>query len=161
DVVVAVAAIAARAFNEDAPNLGGIDLQGFGKVLTKRKYALCVRPDGQFLVAEFGKRAGRPHRGMGDVRFAIGRFHDARAGGRRARLLLTRHRADGPQREQLLIDLIRVGELDAARPARTAAQRGTRLDRLLLALRDDADEAAVAHDSDDSRHGLDRGVVEY
>src|SRR5262249_12606922 len=68
---------------------------------------------------------------------------------------------DGPQREQLLIDLIRVGELDAARPARTAAQRGTRLDRLLLALRDDADEAAVAHDSDDSRHGLDRGVVEY
>jgi hypothetical protein len=60
----------------------------------------------------------------------------------------------------LLIDLIRVGELDAARPARAAAQCGTRLDRLLLSLRDDAEEAAVAHDGNKTGNCLDCGFID-
>ena len=60
----------------------------------------------------------------------------------------------------MLIDRIRIGELGAARPARAAAQRGTGLDRLLLALRDNSEEAAVAHEANNAWHCLDYGFID-
>ena len=159
-VIVPVAAIASCALGEDAPDRRGFDLQGFGEVLPEREYALRMRPDGEFSIPEFGKRAGWTDRGMGEVRLPIGRLHEVGPAGAHASLLLTGDRVDRPQREQLLIDRIRIGELGAARPARAAAQRGTGLDRLLLALRDNSEEAAVAHEANNAWHCLDCGFID-
>ena len=96
-VVVAVAAIASCALGEDAPDGHGFDLQGFGEVLPEREYALRMRPDGEFSIPEFGKRAGRTDRGMGEVRLPIGRLHEVGPAGAHASLLLTGDRVDRPQ----------------------------------------------------------------
>ena len=97
---------------------------------------------------------------MREVRFAIRRLHHARTAGPRACLLFTGNGIDGPQREQVLVRFIHVGEIGVARPTRSGAQSSTGLDRLLLTLGDEADKAPVTYDRDHSRHCLGRRFVQ-
>ena len=56
--------------------------------------------------------------------------------------------------------LRRLGKRLRLLPAGRRRRAPHRLDRLELALGDDGQEAAVAHDCDDAGHALDRGRVE-
>ena len=109
-----------------------------------------------------GERAGRPDRAVRHVGLGVGRL-DARLGavGHAAPASRSMTLSFGRQRHQMLVRC----SPDPAGPAppstwRFAARTRARLDRLLLALGDDAEEAAVAHHCDHARHRFDAGLVE-
>ena len=74
DVVGAVVAVAARAFDMDAADRRGRHLQRLGDLGAQRKHALRVRPDRELAVLELGDRGRRADRGMRHVGLGVGRL---------------------------------------------------------------------------------------
>ncbi len=143
----------------NAVDLVGGQLEAHGEVAAQRENALGVGPDGHLAVLELGHRAGRPDRGMGHVGLAVGGLDDLDAVGQHA-LLFVHHLVLGRQRQQMVVDAGLVRQRRAGRPFRASCERHARLDRLLLALGDNAEKAAVAHHGDDAGHRLDRRFVD-
>ena len=131
----------------------------YDKMVAQRKHALGMGPDRHLAVLEFGDRAGRTDRGVRHVRLAIGRLDRtlAPSGSGACLSLMTCPRREAPadHRRSWPDRAAR-----AQRPFGALDQRFARLDRLLLALGDDAEETAVAHDRDDAGHRLDRRLVD-
>ena len=122
--------------------------------------ALAVRPDRQLAVLQLRDRAGGPERGMRLIRPVIGRLDHLGAGRQQRRLLVADDGVLRRQRLQLLVEAGGIGQRRSGLPLRRGRQRLDGLDRLLLALGDDAEEAAVAHHRDDARHRPHLGFVE-
>ena len=159
-IVGAVVAIAARAFGMDHDDIFGRDIQHPGEIAAQRKYALAVRPHRVFAVLELGDGAGRADRCMRDMRARVFRFKPARPGmPAAASPFFADYFIFGWALQQITrIAVLRQCGLLA--PLRTARDPALRANRLLLALRNDADKAAVAHDCSHARHRLHFGGIQ-
>ena len=122
--------------------------------------ALAVRPDRQLPVPQLRDRAGRPQRGVRLIRPVIGRLDHLGAGRQQRRVLVADDGVLRRHRLQLLVEPRRIGQRGSGLPFRRSGQRLDRLDRLLLALGGDAQEAAVANHRDDAGHRAYLGFVE-
>ena len=158
-VVGAVVTVAAGAFGVDAADVARLQTERPGDGGTQRKDALAVGPDRELAVLELGHRAGGRDRGMRLIGPMVRRLEHLGAD-RHGRVLLADHPVLAAQGHELLVHLRRIGQLGAARPLGELDQHKPRIDGLLLAPRHHAEKAAVAHHRDDSRHGLDPGLVE-
>ena len=159
DVVGAVVAVAAGAFGVDAADLRRRHLQRLHQLAAQREHALRMGPDRVLVVLEFRDRGRGADRGMRHVGLGVGRLEDFRRARQQRRLLVADRLHLGGQRLQVLEQPRRIGQVRARLPLRGLGERRARLDGLLLALGDDAEERAVAHHRD---HALDRlrlGVV--
>ena len=158
-VIGAVAAIAAGGLHPDHLDLGFAAMdqpRQFGAQMVR---VLRAGPDPGLVVLIIGDRAGRADRGVHLVRPDIGSRHRLRgAGNRRIDIALvdqrSRRRRIGAQRG---LDVLQVGQRRHRLPAHLELRRG--LDRILLALGDDADEVADPDDGDQSGNVAYRGLI--
>ena len=157
-VVRAIVAIAAGALGVDAADRGGRHAERPRHGGAQRKHALAVGPDRELAVLELGQRAGWRNRPVRLVGPMIGGLDHLGAPGQR-RLLLADNLDLARQRDELLIEARRIGQFGTGLPFRRGRERGARLDRLLFALGNHAEEAAVAHHRDHALHRLHRGLV--
>ena len=160
DVVGAVAAIAAGRFHPDHVDVGFRPPQQQREIGAQDVRILRAGPHPDLTVVIIRDRAGRADRGVHLVRPDIGARHRLCRGGERSIDVALvdqgpRRRRIGAQRG---LDILQIGQRRHRLPGHFELRR--RLDRVLLALGDDADEIADPHDRDQPRNIAHRGFVD-
>ena len=160
DVVGAVAAVAAGGLHPDHLDLGFAAMDQQCEVGAQMVRVLRAGPDPDQLLLIIGDRAGRADRGVHLVRPDVGARHRlGGAGNRGIDIALvdqrSRRRWIGAQRG---LDVLEVGQRRHRLPAHLELRR--RLDRIFLALGDDADEIADPDDGDQSGNVAHRGFID-
>ena len=160
NVVGAVAAVAAGGLHPDHLDLGFAAMDQPRQLGAQMVRILRAGPDPGVILLIVGDRAGRADRGVHLIGPDVGPRHRLRgAGNRRIDVALVdqraRHGRIGAQRG---LDVLQVGQRRHRLPGHLELRRG--LDRILLALGDDADEVADPDDRDKSGDVAHRGLVD-
>ena len=162
-VLMAVAAVAARALDVDAAHVLRLHRQHADELLAQQVRLLRGGPDGQPAVLHLGDGARRTHRAVGVDGEVVGRLVDLRARGaerrRRVADLLHRLGLDDLGAAHRLPQLRLLGQSGPVGPFRLDGAAGA--DRRPLALRQHGEEAAaLPHHADIAGNGAAGGVVD-
>ena len=138
----------------------GRHLQRLDQLAAQREHALRMRPHRHLAVLEFGERARTARSRRAPCRAWCRPPRRVRAFAGTAPCLTPMVASLLGSDLMMLEDARRVRQLRPSVHFALFEQRLARLDRLLLALGDDAEERAVAHHRDHARHRLDRRFVD-